>query len=76
VLRDEVAFTNEVVLLDGNRPKIDVDGTQDVLQAIAALGTGGVVHHVRRDEIIRLYRHPPAAVETFPRRLPSRCARS
>jgi hypothetical protein len=52
VLRDEIAFTDEVVLLDGDWPEVVVDGLQDAFQALAALGTGGVVHHVRRDEIV------------------------
>jgi hypothetical protein len=38
VLRDEIAFTDEVVLLDGDRPEVIVDGLQDVLQALTALG--------------------------------------
>src|SRR5206468_3988548 len=52
VLRDEVAVTDEVVLLDGDWPEVVVDGAQDALQPLAALGTGGVVHHVRRDEVV------------------------
>ena len=52
VLRDEVAFTDEVVLLDGDGPEVVVDGGQDAFQAVAALGTGGMVHHVRCDEIV------------------------
>lgn len=49
VLRDEVALTDEVVLLDDYWPEVDVNDAQDELQAFTALGTGGVVHHVRRD---------------------------
>jgi hypothetical protein len=52
VLRDEIALTDEVVLLDGDRPEVVVDGAQDALQALAALGTGGMVHHVRGDELV------------------------
>jgi hypothetical protein len=65
VLRDEVAFAEEMVLLDSDGPEVNVDGSQDLPQAIAALGTGGVVHHVRGDEIIQ------RAVVT--RLLPSGC---
>ena len=52
VLRYEVTFTDEVVLLDGDRPKVVVDGAQDALEAVAALGTSRVVHHIGRYEII------------------------
>ena len=38
VLRDEVAFTDEVGLLDGDWPEVIVDGAQDALQTLAALG--------------------------------------
>jgi hypothetical protein len=40
------------VLLDGDGAEIDVDDAQDALQAVATLGAGGVIDHVRRDEVI------------------------
>ena len=54
VLRDKVAFADEVVLLELGRPEVDLDGAQDQPHALAALGAGGVVDHVRRDEIINV----------------------
>lgn len=38
VLRDEIAFADEVVLLGGDRSEVLVNGAQDALQALAALG--------------------------------------
>jgi hypothetical protein len=52
VLRDKVAVAYEVVLLDSYRPKVVVDDAQDALEAVAALGTGRVIDHVERNEII------------------------
>jgi hypothetical protein len=52
VLRDEVALTDEMVLLDGDRPEVVVDDSQDALQPLAALRAGGVVHHVGSHEVI------------------------
>ena len=53
VLGDHVAFTDEVMLLDGNRPEVVLNGAQDPLQPLATLETGGVIHHVRGNEIIK-----------------------
>ena len=42
VLRDEVAFTDEVLLLDRDRPKVIVDGAQDVFPEAAAHRQNGL----------------------------------
>jgi hypothetical protein len=53
VLRDEVPFTDKMVLLDADGPEIDVDGPQDLLQTLAALRAAGVVDHVRSHEVVQ-----------------------
>jgi hypothetical protein len=52
VLRHDVALTDEMVLLGGYRAEVGVDRAKDALQALAALGTGGMVDEVGRNEII------------------------
>src|SRR3712207_9253562 len=52
VLRHEVAVTDEMVLFEGDRPEVVVDGAQDPGQPAAALRTGRVVDHVDGDELV------------------------
>ena len=52
VLRHDVAVTDEMVLFEGDRPEIVVEGAQDPGQPAAALRTGRVVDHVHRDEFV------------------------
>ena len=74
VLDDEVTLTDEVVLLEPGRPEVDLNGTQDRRQTIAALWARGVVHHVRGDEVVqdRLHREQ-FGVGTVPRPRLVRC---
>ena len=52
VLRHDVAVTDEMVLLEGDRPEIVVDGAEDPGQPAATLRTGRVVDHVLGDELV------------------------
>jgi hypothetical protein len=52
VLRHEIAFADEVVLLDLHRAEIVLDDAQDQGQTVAPLGSGGVVHHVFGDKVV------------------------
>jgi hypothetical protein len=52
VLGDEIAVADEVVLLRGQRTEVVVDDAQDEPEAVAALRSCRVVHHVVGDEIV------------------------
>src|SRR3954452_15549597 len=54
VLRHEVAVPDEVVLFEGDRSEVAVDGAQDRGQPAAPLRTGRVVDHVDGDEIVEI----------------------
>ncbi len=53
VLDDEVYLTDDVVLLELGRAEVDLYGSQDRPQTIAALGAGGVIDHVSGHEVVQ-----------------------
>jgi hypothetical protein len=48
MLCHKIALAEEVVLLEGDRPEVDVDHAQDRPETLTTLRTGGGVHHVDR----------------------------
>jgi hypothetical protein len=53
MLDDKVSLSDEGVLLELDRTKVDLDGAQDRLQALTPLGAGGMVDHVRGDQVVQ-----------------------
>jgi len=52
VLRDEITLAEEMVLLDGDRPEVAVNRSQDPPETLAALKPGRVIDHVGSDEFV------------------------
>jgi len=52
MLSHDVTVADEVVLFDGDRAQVVVDGAQYLREATAALGTGRVVDHVLGHEVV------------------------
>jgi len=52
VLGHGVAVADEVVLFEGDRAQVVVDGAQDLRETVATLRPGRVVDHVLGDQVV------------------------
>jgi hypothetical protein len=52
VLRYQVSVADKVVLLNGERPEIVVDGAKDALEPLASLRSRCMIHQILRDQVV------------------------
>ena len=52
VLRHQVSVPDQVVLLNGERAEIVVDGAKDALEALASLRSRCMIHQILRDQVV------------------------
>jgi hypothetical protein len=52
VLRHQISVADQVVLLNGERAEIVLDGAKDALEALASLRSHCMIHQILRDQVV------------------------